>query len=106
MQDVTRFITLAFYLNTLLDAGGWLQVDDVHRHIDSGDLFEWLESVDAAGKLALRDYSDQDKTGVVAEFRAMDAAGAENYGLPAPNNGLCVLLAYCLQGSEQDLWEA
>ncbi len=98
---ISRFTYLAFELNAMLDHGEVLSIEETKQHVDDGTIFEWLD-------LQLKDPQDLDGTPVDPDVRSamlkvfrplnevdsLDCFGVEY-------NGLALLLAYCVEGIQQ-----
>ena len=98
---ISRFTYLAFELNTLLDQGHVLSMEETKRHVEAGTIFEWLV-------LQLKVAPDFDGTpvdpdvrsGILSVFRPLNEVDArQSFGVE--HNGIALLLAYCLEGIQQ-----
>jgi hypothetical protein len=98
---IGRFTYLGFELNALLDDGDLLSIDETKRHVDDGTVFDWLDA-------ELERYRELDGTPVDPElrdailkiFRPLNRVDARRrFGVE--HNGLALLLAYCLEGIQQ-----
>lgn len=98
---ISRFTYLAFELNAMLDHGDVLSIDETRHHVDDGSIFEWLD-------LHLKDPQDLDGTPVDPHvrremtdvFRSVNDVDAfKSFGVE--HNGIALLLAYCLEGIQQ-----
>ena len=98
---ISRFTYLAFELTALLDHGDTLSMEETKRHVDDGTIFEWLD-------LQLKDPQDLDGTPVDPEvrramvkvFRSVNRVNSfDCFGVE--QNGIALLLAYCLEGIQQ-----
>lgn len=98
---ISRFTYLAFELTAMLDHGDVLSIEETKHHVDDGTIFEWLD-------LQLKDPQDLDGTPVDPRvrqamgdiFRSLnDVDSFACFGVE--NNGIALLLAYCLEGIQQ-----
>ena len=98
---ISRFTYLAFELNSLLDHGGFLSIEETKRHVDDGSLFDWLD-------LNVKDPQELDGTPVDPEvrdsmlnvFRSLNGVDSfDCFGVE--QNGIALLLAYCVEGIQQ-----
>ena len=98
---ISRFTYLAFELNAMLDHGDVLNIEETRKHVDDGTIFEWLD-------LNLKDPQELDGTPVdphvrrdmLRVFRSLnDVDALEGFGVD--RNGISLLLAYCLEGIQQ-----
>ncbi len=86
-----RFVQLAFQLNGLLDKGCSVSSNETFDRIRDGSLFDWL------GELYPFDSYAFDLSGLDAgERRTILKVFEMTDGVIAAQNGLAVLLSYCL----------
>jgi hypothetical protein len=90
----SRCGSLALTLNTLIDAGETAYIDDVVQHLADGTLLTWLAERYDGASLGLFGQADLDA--MLERFRQCHAAssGQRMYGVE--NNGLSLMLAWCL----------
>jgi len=94
---------LAFDLNANLDTGKFANVtkDEILEQIEAGTIFDWLGE-----KLEYVDLSvatEEDKLALVDEWRNFANAIDPKRKFGVENNGLCLLLAYVIEGMQQRL---
>ena len=98
---IGRFTYLAFELNEMLDHGDVLSIEETKKHVEDGTIFEWLD-------LQLKREEDLDGTPVdpvvrnamLNVFRPLNAVDSRDcFGIE--QNGIALLLAYCLEGIQQ-----
>lgn len=92
---------LAFDLNANLDTGKFANVtkDEIFEQLEAGTIFDWLEE-----KLKYVDLSTataQDKDELLDEWRNFANAIDAKRKFGVENNGLCLLLAYVIEGMQQ-----
>lgn len=82
----------------MLDEGQECSVDEVYQHIDKGDVIDWLavQTGQWATETGLPGSLSTDAREVMQGLfeRHRNATTPSDYGVA--NNGLCLLLAYCL----------
>jgi hypothetical protein len=100
MNETLRFTLLGFYLNALLDRGDALDIDDTHKHVSDGSLFGWLKE-NFGGDLDLSLYRPEDEAVVLELFESLSNAVNSRRKFGVEQNGLALLLAYCLEGLQQ-----
>lgn len=84
----------------LLDDGQSVTIDEVYRHIDAGDTVEWLTDLAGQweverGALALV-RGDEESMASVQDFLERHRNAVSPGDVVVRNNGLCLLLGYCL----------
>lgn len=95
MSDATRYGTLAFSLNMLLDEGATLDIAETLAHLQEGTLFAWLGETFRGGTgLSLMEQADLDA--MLARFRELHGAVSAGRVYGIEHNGLALLLAWCL----------
>jgi hypothetical protein len=89
---------LAYYLNGALDSGKHNNVtlDEVYEQIEAGTVFEYLKNTVA--RIDLSGFSVADKQELVEEWQRMANAIDARRKLVVENNGICLLLAYVING--------
>jgi hypothetical protein len=98
LRAVARFTSLGFILNAELDAGKSLDIDETYAHISDGSLFPWL--VDTLG--IVQSWADADVAPMLDLFDRL-SAGVGGATFDVDQNGLALLVAYCLEGVQQTL---
>lgn len=92
---------LAFNLNGAIDTGKYGNVTyrEVADHVDAGTIFDFL-GTRLAKDIDLSIFDAERKTALVAEWQDMRGVDARRkFGVE--NNGLCLLMAYCLEGIQR-----
>jgi|SRR5580704_10611440 hypothetical protein len=102
---ITKLCCLAFLLNGSLDTAQYQDIglDEVSEQIDRGSIFEFLERR-LVDDIDLSIFDDRDKSVLIAEWRDIGACYAPRK-FAVERNGLCLLVAYLLEGIQrrQDL---
>jgi len=104
LVDLTFFI---LGLNHLVDQGNSLTFDEVHDHIERGDVIEWLDKR-FAGNIDLSIYRGRPEAQEIAKgLQAIHGAyaGAENRKWGVQRNGLCLLIAWVNELVQQRAWK-
>jgi hypothetical protein len=93
---------LAFQLNSALDSRRYANVTykEVTHHIDLGTIFDFL-ATRLGEDIDLSLYDDAKRTELVAEWQSLLNAVDARRKFGVEKNGLCLLVAYCLQGIQQ-----
>ena len=86
---------IAFRSNALVDHGVTASLDEVHQHIEQGDIIEWVSEKGADMSILLSGEMDDVKSEVVRLLQEVSGAfqGRERRKLGVENNGLCLLIA-------------
>jgi hypothetical protein len=100
MNEVLRYTLLAFQLNHLVDEDNRLDIEETYNHIQDGTLFAWLKH--QFGDIDISLYKDDDREAVVDYFERLMVSVDTSRKFGIEQNGLCLLVTYCLQGI-QDL---
>lgn len=101
MQPYLRYTLLAFHLNAMLDRGKTLDVDEVHRHVEVGDVLDWVSEQFADDYFDISGYTPADRDVVVELFQGLANAVDSRRSFGVEHNGICLLLAYCIEGIQQ-----
>jgi hypothetical protein len=102
-SPIPRYTFLAFEINALLDLGLSASVEDVLNRLDDGTIIDWLATT-FEGKVDLSLYGAAERETMAEELVQMTAANArKKFGVE--RNGLCLLVAYCLQILQQGGFE-
>ena len=94
MRFPTTFTYLSFYFNSLIDQGEILKVDELKKTIEHGDLFAWLKGK-FGDDLDVSLFSDAQLRSIQNLFLNQQGIN-ERKKFGVENNGLCFLVAYCL----------
>lgn len=99
---ITNLTFLAFYINSALDTGKYNNISfkEVADHIDAGTIFDFLRTR-LVGDIDLSIFDAPKEKELVAEWQDILSAGRDlkTYGIE--NNGLCLLMAYLLEGIQR-----
>lgn len=101
MQGNTRFTDLASKLLSLLDAGKKLDMDNTHSHVRDKTVFSWLQEK-FRERIDLSKYSNADLVYMQDQFCTWSHVIDERRKMEVEHNGLCLLIAYCLEAIEGD----
>lgn len=96
---ITNLTFLAFYLNSALDTGKYNDVtlDEVAQHIEAGTIFDFL-ATRLAGDIDLSILDAPRKKELLEEWQDILAAVSARRKFGVENNGLCLLIAYLIEG--------
>lgn len=101
-MKITKLTLLAFELNAALDTGKYndISCQEITDQIEQETIFNFLES-QLQGDIDLSLHDDADRQELMKEwldfFLAIDAP--RKFGVK--NNGLCLLIAYLLEGIQR-----
>jgi hypothetical protein len=100
-MHLTSLTLLAFYLNGALDSGKHAKVslDEVYREIEEGTIFDYLKK--NVERIDLSMLTAAERRELVEEWQRMANAIDSRRKLAVENNGICLLLAYVIQGIQQ-----
>jgi len=102
MRLVIRFTHLAFELNHLLDSGLSADLSETKRRVDDRTVLDWLsEQYGADYYFDISLYSPEDRREVLDLFVDLLVVTNERRKMGVENNGLCLLLGYCIEGIQQ-----
>ena len=99
--SISRFTYLAFELNAMLDHGEVLSVEDTKKHVDDGTVFDWLDRhLKGAQILDGTPVDAHVRRDMLQVFRPLNRVDpGDCFGVE--QNGIALLLAYCLEGIQQ-----
>jgi hypothetical protein len=99
---ITYLTFLAFYLNGALDTGKYadLIVHEVASQIEAGTIFDFLRHR-LTNDVDLGIFDTSKETQLIAEWQDMSAAINARRKFGVENNGLCLLIAYLLEGIQR-----
>ena len=112
MGVVLRKLTLlSLALNSLIDAGQHegITSDEVYKEVENKTIFQYLSRFENVTRLSLNSLTEEDKWHLTGEWQSMaNAIDSENQ-LLVSNNGICLLLAYVIEGIQmrtfgKDVW--
>lgn len=101
MSFYNRFSSLAKQLVSLLDAGKKLDIDETHQHIRNGTLFSWLEEK-FPDRVDMSQHHESDLLFMQQQFALWSKVVDERRKLEIKHNGICLLIAYCIEAVEAD----
>jgi len=99
MGPITKFTILGFELNHLLDEGQTVSLEEVEKKIKAGVIFDWLSEKYSDIDLSL--YAPKDREELNSFFDNLLNAVDAQRKMGVKNNGLSLLLAYCIEGIQQ-----
>lgn len=102
MQPQLRFTLLALHLNALLDGGHALDIQHTRVHVDTGDVLDWLTG-HFGGAVDLSLMGPSDRAIVIEAFQGYANTIDAQRKFGVQRNGLALLLAYCIEGIQQQL---
>ena len=97
MEHIRKFTSLGFYLNSLIDKGEFIELEETRDHIENKTLFSWLNnkykySIDTSL------YTSEELNEIITFFEGLSNNVDEERKFGISKNGLSLLLAYCLEG--------
>jgi hypothetical protein len=102
MGRMLRKLTmLASSLNAVIDAGQHVGISkaDVYARIEDKTIFQYLgEKFEDMSRWALGNFSEEDKWHLLGEWQSMANAIDPERKLGVSNSGICLLLAYVIEG--------
>jgi len=99
---ITNLTFLALNLNGALDTGkyGIVSFKEVADHIEAGTIFDFLETR-LAGDIDLSIFDAEKRKVLTTEWQDMLAAVNARRKFGVEKNGLCLLIAYLLEGIQR-----
>jgi hypothetical protein len=99
---ITNLTFLAFNLISALDTGKYkdLSIEDVASQVNAGTIFDFLETR-LAGDVDLGMLDAAKQKQLVAEWQDMLGAIDARSKFGVENNGVCLLIAYLLEGIQR-----
>ncbi len=101
MRHPVTFTFLGFYFNSLVDSGEFLDLKETHNKIRIKKLFEWLMSI-YSDKLDISLFTKDQLDKIETFFESLSIATDEARKMGIEKNGLCLLVAYCLEAAQRD----
>jgi hypothetical protein len=92
----SSYSMLGYQMNSLLDQGASLDIDQTRQHIADGSLFTWLEA-EFGGRVDLGLFDPDDRAAVCEAFRDYVLTGRTRRYYLVESNGLALLVAYSIQ---------
>lgn len=99
MSLYIRYTSLAAQLLSLVDAGKKISLNDTHYHIRDKSIFTWLQEK-FPGRIDLSAHEPSDLTYMADQFNSWSMIIDEHRKMEISHNGLCLLIAYCIEGVE------
>ena len=97
MEHIRKFTSLGFYLNSLIDKGEFIELEETRDHIENKSLFSWLKKkYEYSMDISL--YTSEELNEIIVFFEGLSNTEDEEKTFGVSKNGLCFLLAYCLEG--------
>ena len=95
-----------FVLNKAIDSGAaqGLTVQEVHEHIESGDLVGYLKTTLGLRFSGVREGIEENRLFIEALRHVMQPGGRERRVYGVKNNGACLLIAYITEIIQSGLW--
>ncbi|NLX99287.1 MAG: hypothetical protein GXY83_24385 [Rhodopirellula sp.] len=99
---ITKLTSVGFCLNGALGSGKYddISIAEVKKRIEQGDVFNYLESV-LGHDVDLTLLSPGDKAELLKEWQDLALAVDEGRKMCVDRNGLCLLVAYLLEGIQR-----
>jgi len=101
MKYPINFSFLGFYFNMLVDNGEFINLSDTHDKLNNGGLFIWLKSI-FGDRLDISLYTNEELNSIEEFFSSLSNAVDEERKMGITKNGLCLLVAYCFEGIQQN----
>lgn len=101
MKKIIRFTYLGFYFNSIKDTGEILSIKELYSHLKEKKVFPFLK--DKYGDLLdISLYESEDIAYLEEFFYQLYCCVDSERKFGVINDGLCLLIAYCLQGVQED----
>lgn len=102
MNITLRYTLLGFSLNSIIDRGEVLDIQETRNAINGERLFPWLK--DKYGRdIDISLYSDSDLREINDLFANLNNVVDAESKLGIKRNGLCLLVAYCIEGIQNEV---
>jgi hypothetical protein len=101
MRHPVGFTFLGFYFNSLVDSGEFLDLRETHDKIRSKRLFEWLMTM-YSDRLDISLFTKEQLIEIEGFFESLSVSTDEARKMGVEKNGLCLLVAYCLEAAQRD----
>ncbi|NLP59399.1 hypothetical protein [Lutibacter sp. B1] len=101
MKYPVRYTYLGFYINSLVDEGETLDLNETHEKIRNKTLFKWLKEK-FPEKLDISLYTEEELNAIESFFESISVAVDEDRKMGITKNGLCLLVAYCLEALQHN----
>ena len=100
MRHPVQFTFLGFFLNSLVDDGKFLDLQETHERIRDRSIFDWLKEK-FGEDIDISIYSKEDLNKLTNFFESLSFGTDEQRKMGITKNGLCLLVAYCLEGAQR-----
>ena len=99
---ITKLALLAFELNAALDTGKYnnISVQEIKDQIDNGTIFDFLEN-NLHGDIDLSLHDKGTRKMLLGEWQDLVWAVSAPRKFGVSNNGLCLLIAFLLEGIQR-----
>ena len=101
MKHPVKFTFLGFYFNSLVDSGEFLDLKETHSKIRNKELFSWLLTM-YSGRLDVSLFSKEQLDEIEDFFESLSITTDEARKMGIEKNGLCLLVAYCLEAAQRE----
>jgi len=101
MRHPVKYTFLGFHLNSLVDAGEFLDLKATHEKIRSKQLFDWLTTM-YGDKIDISLYDKTQLNKIEDFFKSLSITTDEARKMGIEKNGLCLLIAYCLEAAQRE----
>lgn len=101
MRHPLTYTFLGFYFNSLVDSGEFLDLAETHDKIRSKKLFEWLMSM-YSDRLDISLFTIDQLNKIEDFFESLSITTDEARKMGIERNGLCLLVAYCLEAAQRE----
>jgi hypothetical protein len=99
---ITNFTFLAFFMNAAIDTGKYnnISLQEVASHIEKGTIFDFLQTC-LGDDIDLSTFEKEKQQQLISEWQDMLQAIDHERKFGIENNGLCLLIAYLLEGIQR-----
>jgi hypothetical protein len=99
---ITHLTFLAFFLNAAIDTGKYndISLQEVANRIEKGTIFEFLQT-HLGDDIDLSTFEKERQQQLTSEWQDMLQAMSPRRKFAVENNGLCLLIAYLLEGIQR-----
>jgi len=101
MRHPVKFTFLGFYFNALVDSGEFLDLKETHTKLRDKQLFDWLLSM-YSDRLDVSLFTKEQLNEIEDFFESLSNTTDEARKMGINKNGLCLLVAYCLEGAQRE----
>lgn len=105
MKYPVKFTYLGFILNSIIDNGGFIDLDIVKNEIENRTIFNYLRR-SFGEELDVSLYTDEEIKEIEDYFYNLDNVADSRRKFGIEKNGICLLVAYCfnaLQNNPEEL---